>query len=313
MNVEKFGITAYIFSIIVSSLFLPTRVFLSSDFTPQSSLSVMVSCCLSLTPLTSSTPFTPRFYLHASLTCIFLCGWWPQQALANVSSATSSSLQPLMMRKPLLRHWSRVCRQSNRLKHRPKPLGKTEDRQTEFVYSSVQRLTVLCFCFVVTAFFIYICLKRWFFVVVIEIISLFISGLSRINKTAMTKRDQTDEKEIKGLHVLTLYSTGTPCSMCSFLRLMTKATVGRELCKGFCGRCQDLTFGCAKSPDHQTALLIQILFTLFEDTTVTTASPEHWIIANKSLYFFRSLSLRRNFNIGLRDYNDAVTKQIQPR
>lgn len=27
-----------------------------------------------------------------------------------------SSLQPLMMRKPLLRHWCRVCRQSNRLK-----------------------------------------------------------------------------------------------------------------------------------------------------------------------------------------------------
>lgn len=38
--------------------------------------------------------------------------------------------------------------------------------------------------------------------------------------------------------------------------VMTKATVGRELCEGFCGRCQDLTFGHAKSPDHQTALLI---------------------------------------------------------
>lgn len=35
----------------------------------------------------------------------------------TISSATSSSLQPLMMRKPLLRHWSRVCRQSMGMKH----------------------------------------------------------------------------------------------------------------------------------------------------------------------------------------------------
>lgn len=67
-------------------------------------------------------------------TSIFLCGWWPQQALANVSSAASSSLQPLMMRKPLLWHWCRCLQtepQSETQTHLSrKPLGGREkDRQ----------------------------------------------------------------------------------------------------------------------------------------------------------------------------------------
>lgn len=66
-------------------------------------------------------PFTPP----PSQPCIYLCGWWPQQALANVSSATSSSLQPLMMRKPLLRHWRRVCRLSVTLTKQTRPSFRT--------------------------------------------------------------------------------------------------------------------------------------------------------------------------------------------
>lgn len=94
------------------SLFLlycsPPHLWLFSNLYPLS-----FSLCLAVFP-----PHTFHFHLHACNPHIFLCGWWPQQALTNVSSATSSSLQPLMMRKPLLRHWCRVCRQSNWLKHR---------------------------------------------------------------------------------------------------------------------------------------------------------------------------------------------------
>lgn len=59
-------------------------------------------------PPSLPSPFAPPIRpCPPLLTCIYLCGWWwPQKALANVSSAAaSSSLQPLMMRKPLLRHW----------------------------------------------------------------------------------------------------------------------------------------------------------------------------------------------------------------
>ena len=74
--------------------------------------------------------------------------------------------------------------------------------------------------------------------------------------------------------------TGMPCSC---LPLMTKATVGQELCEGFYSCCQDLTFGRTKSPDHQTALLIQILFTPTKDTTITTftATPQRTCRRNR--------------------------------
>lgn len=115
----------------------------------------------------SLQPPCPSFF-----TCIFLYGWWPQQALANVSSATSSSLQPLMMRKPLLRHWCRVCRQSDRLKHRltwvanpPRERQRTDrliDRVSLKLCTKTHcALFLLCRdCFF---FFMYIfCLNKWF-------------------------------------------------------------------------------------------------------------------------------------------------------
>lgn len=110
--------------------------------------SLFLSLILSLNLLISSTPIFPSF-LPPCLpsTCTFLCGWWPQQALANVSSATSSSLQPLMMRKPLLRHW--VCRVSIRLKRRltrvSNPWEKDRGKMMS-MKSFVQRLCVLFFC-----------------------------------------------------------------------------------------------------------------------------------------------------------------------
>lgn len=115
----------------VPSLFLSTH-FCLSTYCVQRHYPLSFSHCLLLFLFDSthpSNPYTPRCYLHASPTCIFLCGWWTQQALANVSSAASSSLQPLMMRKPLLRHWCRVCRQSDRLKHRLTWVADPRERQ----------------------------------------------------------------------------------------------------------------------------------------------------------------------------------------
>lgn len=72
-----------------------------------------------------------------------------QRALANSSSASSSSLQPLMMRN----HWRPVCRQSDRHKHWL-TWEKTEDRQT-------LKGSARCCCFVdfVVVYFLYISVK----------------------------------------------------------------------------------------------------------------------------------------------------------
>ena len=136
------------------SSFLPSHVCLSSNLSQhQHPLSLSLSLPLSLSVLLSIFDSThlfnptsrPHVYLHALPTCIFLCGWWPQQALANVSSATSSSLQPLMMRKPLLRHWCRVCRQSNRLKTQTRlscePLRERQRTDRQIDWASLKLCT----------------------------------------------------------------------------------------------------------------------------------------------------------------------------
>lgn len=92
-------------------------------------------------PCFSSTELFYLFFipplLHSSHISLW---WWPRLALTNISSVTSSSLQPLMARKPLLWHWSRVCWETQ-----AHLSWKRQSSQTDS--DSVPGLFVfLCFC-----------------------------------------------------------------------------------------------------------------------------------------------------------------------
>lgn len=252
------------------------------------SLPLTVSCCFSLTPSISTIPYALHFYPPP--TCIFLCGWWPQQALANVSSATSSSLQPLMMRKPLLRHWSRVCRQSNRLKQRLTWVANPWERQRTdrlIDWVSLKLCTrTQCAVFVLSwcLFFLCILCEKMIFFFVLKLF-LWLGVLCY----ALTQQQ-----------ALSLWGTTMPCSLCSCLPLVTKATVGWKLCEGFSGCCQELH----KITGPLDSLLIQILSLCFEDPTITTmfsAIPQSTCrrnCLNIILFFFLSFFLRGEWHKG---------------
>lgn len=88
------------------------------------------------------------------------------------------------------------------------------------------------------------------------LISIFRSVFPCINMATMTKRDPTDSCEALGC-----LAHSAPVFF-SWQKPQLDESSARDSVKIW-------HLATQKSPDHQTALLIQIIFTLFEDTTVT--------------------------------------------
>lgn len=224
---NKVGIAVCVFSMFVPSLLLPSHAclltFPKHQYPFYFSITHTLSCCVFSTPLISLSPHTFRFYIHTSPICIYLCGWWPQQALANVSSATSSSLQPLMMRKPLLRHWCRVCRQSNRLKQthlscKPRKRERTE-RLIDWGSLKLSKKTCTLFLFC-HAFSLYVYMKSDFCFQFIALLR------ERVPCVTITKQQWQRWK---------FHTMFQACEALGWLAhsapVMTEATVGQELCE----------------------------------------------------------------------------------
>ncbi len=224
----------------------------------------IMSCCLSLTPLISSI-----------LTPLVCTSMPPPPAYFSVDGDLSRPWLTLAQPPPPLCSlwwWGSLCCDTdagsadratdwNTDSPESQTLGKDRGQTDRWRVSKALYKDSLWFFF----FLMYILFEK---VIVLKLFLCLEVVFPALTQQHWQRGTEHMKRRFTTCHVLSLWGTGTPCTLCSCLPLMTKATVGRELCEGFCGCCQDLTFGHTKSPDHQTALLIHILFTPFEDTTI---------------------------------------------